>query len=700
MNWSEVYNSIETNEAYDALVNKFCLIYNNCFPLCRPNRKAISKIEKPWITDALLKSIKRKNKLYKRFLSNPNTYNNQKYKTYKNKLTHLLKISKLRYYESKINNTSNNIKQTWKLINEVINKRNSKPKFHSKFQYRNKEISDPTEIANKFCSYFTSVGKNLADQIPSSSVSPKRYLQGNVRESIFFTPATTQEIIDISRTFQSGKAPGYDGIKITTVKQSIYHICEPLTYIINLSLSSGIVPNNMKVARVIPIYKKEDPSLFSNYRPISILPCFSKFLERIIYNRISDFVNKKDILYMHQYGFRKNHSTCLAMLHLIDNITSSLDRKELVMGIFLDLSKAFDTVDHEILFDKLYFYGIRGIALDWVKSYFYNRKQFVQFNKSCSAPQTLVCGVPQGSILGPLFFMLYVNDLYNVSSSLSKILLFADDTNILISHKDPTCLTDIANTELDKINSWFKANKLSLNIKKTNFMIFKTFKKENVIIEPPSIDSKQLERLTQTSFLGVVLDQHLSWKPHISELATKIAKSAGVIFKCRFYLPKKCLLSLYYALVYPYLHYCNLVWGSSYVTNLHRLTLIQKRVVRSIAKAEFLSPSEPIFKELKILKVMEINSLQKGTFMFSYCNNLLPRSYDNLFVSGSQIHHYNTRTAQNPRPHRCRTTLKSQTITYQGPVYWNFLNDNIKMLPNLSQFKFKLKESLLQDYLY
>jgi hypothetical protein len=165
------------------------------------------------------------------------------------------------------------------------------------------------------------------------------------------------------------------------------------------------------------------------------------------------------------------------------------------MGIFLDLSKAFDTVDHEILFDKLYFYCIRGIALDWVKSYFHNRKQFVQFNKSCSSPQTLVCGVPQGSILGPLFFLLYINYLYNIPSSLSKIFLFADDTNILISHKYPTCLTDIANTELDKINSWFKANKLSLNIKKTNFMIFKTFKKENVIIEPPSIDSKQLERL-------------------------------------------------------------------------------------------------------------------------------------------------------------------------------------------------------------
>ena len=231
---------------------------------------------------------------------------------------------------------------------------------------------------------------------------------------------------------------------------------------------------------------------------------------------------------MHQYGFRKHHSTHLAMLHVVENITSAFDRKEFVMGIFLDLSKAFDTVDHNILFDKLCHYGIRGIPLNWVKNYFCNRKQFVHFNNYSSSLYDIVCGVPQGSILGPLFFLLYINDLYRITN-ISRLFLFADDSNILICDKDPKKLTDMANSELNKISLWFRANKLSLNIDKTNFMVFKAPQKKNVRIDPPNIDSTQIEEVTQTSFLGVVFDQHLSWKPHISYLATKIANYKSAV---------------------------------------------------------------------------------------------------------------------------------------------------------------------------
>ena len=265
---------------------------------------------------------------------------------------------------------SNNIKQTWKVLNEIIHKRKSKTKLPSRFRHNNSEITDPTQIANNFCSYFSSIGQCLAEQIPVSSVSPKSFLRGNYIESIFLNPATNEEICEISKTFQSGKAPGHDGVQMTTVKQFISFISEPLTHVINLSLSTGIVPANMKIARVIPVFKKDDPLLFTNYRPISILPCFSKFLERIIYNRFLDFINKKCILFLHQYGFRKHHSTCLAMIQLIENITSALDKKEVAIGIVLDLSKVFDMVDHEILFTKLSHYGIREVALDWVKKLF------------------------------------------------------------------------------------------------------------------------------------------------------------------------------------------------------------------------------------------------------------------------------------------------------------------------------------------
>ena len=233
-------------------------------------------------------------------------------------------------------------------IAESITNKRKDNSIHSKFSHNNNLISDPVEVSNRFCGYFTNIGKNLgylAERIFDPGISPTSYLQDNICESIFLNPTTKEEIINISKTFKSGKAPGFDGINMTTVKQHIDMICEPFAqYIINLSITTGIVPDNIKVAKVIPIFKKDNPAMFSNYRPISILSIFSKFFERIVYNRIDNFIDKKNILYMHQYGFRKHHSTHLVMLHVVENITSAFDRKEFVMGIFLDLSKAFDTV--------------------------------------------------------------------------------------------------------------------------------------------------------------------------------------------------------------------------------------------------------------------------------------------------------------------------------------------------------------------
>ena len=217
-----------------------------------------------------------------------------------------------------------------------------------------------------------------------------------------------------------------------------------------------------------------------------------------------------------QYGFRKNHSTSLALMHLCEKITSAIDRKEFTIGIFLDLSKAFDTVDHEILFDKLRHYGIRGVALTWMKSYLSNRLQFVQYNNTCSSYKTIQCGVPQGSILGPLLFLLYINDLGNVSNIL-ELILFADDTNVFFSHNDFSSLTNIVNCEIERLSEWFKANKLSINTKKSNYTIFKP-RQKRILHNDLSImiNGRVIDRVKEIVFLGVILDEHISWKPHIS----------------------------------------------------------------------------------------------------------------------------------------------------------------------------------------
>ena len=347
-----------------------------------------------------------------------------------------MRIAKRLYYDKKLNESKFNMRATWRLLNEVLNCKKLRPKPNSVFEVGDQEISDPKEIANRFCHY-TSV---ILDQIlPNGfnlhATSHKDFLSGDFSQSMFLDLATQEEIIDTTCKFPAGKAAGYDNIPMSIIKRSINSISSPLTQIVNLSIIHGIVPNELKIARVVPIFKSGDKALFSTYRPISVLPCVSKILERIIYNRIINYLNDFNVVCDNQYGFRKNRSPSLALIDLCYRISSALDRREYALGVFLDLSKAFDTVNHAILFDKLEHYGIRGLALEWVKSYFSERAQFVEFNNVRSSPQGISCGVPQGSILGPLLFILYVNDLNN--ASLLDVILFADDTNLFISHNDP-----------------------------------------------------------------------------------------------------------------------------------------------------------------------------------------------------------------------------------------------------------------------
>ena len=361
--WSQLENYNDPYNSYNTFLVKYTEIYNNCFPLRRIKLKH-QKIDKPWLSKGLLRSIKTKNKLYKQYLNDPTLPNELTYKKYKNKLTHSLRIAKSLYYTKRLEDEKSNIKSTWKILNEVINKKRSKLTFPSSFKEGNTEITDPMEIANRFCNYFSNIGPNLAKKIQSASSSYQNSLVGQYPNSIFFNPATENEIVEISKSFQSKKTHGYDKIPMLIIKQTINLISEPLTHIINLSITHGIVPNEMKIARVIPLFKAGDKTLFTNYRPISILPSFSKFLERVIYSRMLNYLNKNSILSKNQYGFRKNHSTSLALLDLYDKISLAIDRKEFAVGVFLDLSKAFDTLDHNILFEKLAHYGIRGVALD------------------------------------------------------------------------------------------------------------------------------------------------------------------------------------------------------------------------------------------------------------------------------------------------------------------------------------------------
>ena len=413
-----------------------------------------------------------------------------------------------------------------------------------------------------------------------------------------------------------------------------------------------------------------------------------------MYNRLIEFIEKFEILYCYQFGFRKNNSTNFALIHLTNKIATAIDQNKITAGVFVDLSKAFDTLNHQILFSKLERYGIRGVALQWIKSYFENREQFVQHDVS-SSKQIIQCGVPQGSILGPLFFILYINDLPN-ALRLAEPLLFADDTSIYYSHSDPLVLATVLNQELSSISLWMKANKLSVNTKKTNYVIFKPKQKKlKTIMIPLMFNENKLTQKRVVKFLGVFIDENLSWKFHIDHICKKVSKSTGIIYRSRFLLSMKTKLSLYYTLIYPYLTYCNVIWSSTYVTNVKRLFLIQKRLVRALTNADFTAHTAPLFYRLNLLDIYKINFLYIVKFMYCYHYNLLPSSFHNIFITSRHMHSYNTRNANAYRPHTCRTNIKKFTILFQGPQKWNSLPENIKNSETLRCFRNRMLKYLI-----
>ena len=338
----------------------------------------------------------------------------------------------------------------------------------------------------------------------------------------------------------------------------------------------------------------------------------------------------------------------------------------------------------------------RGLALEWVKSYFSKRAQFVEFNNVRSTSQGISCGVPQGSILGPLFFILYVNDLNN--ASLLDAILFADDTNLFISHSDPVYLINILNRELNSLSIWFAANRLSLNLSKTNFMVFKPRQKRQLFEFQVFINEQPIPRVSETMFLGVFLDDNLSWKSHISLLASKLSKSIGIMHKPRFFLSTHSLRTLYNSMILPYLYYCNLAWGGTYKSNLQRIVILQKRALRIVNNSTYDANTGPIFKKLETLKLHDIHSFQLGFFMFSFKNSTLPSKFNNFFLMNSQIHNYNTRNAHSFHLPLCRTNTRQFSIYFQGPKFYNSLNSAITGSSSSASFKRKLKEFLLSTY--
>ena len=412
------------------------------------------------ITRAIMKSCTTKEKLYKLWKKGP--YNNRKreeYKNFTNILKNIINKAKDLYDKKQIEASMNSPKRTWMVINQKIGKNRKRNNNIYYLTDSNKKISDPVKIAEHLNKFFCSIGKKLI-KLPTMN-----------SKSICFEPTNHQEISKVICRMESQNG-GIDNINGKTLKTLVKHITEqPLGHIFNNCIEKAIWPDELKMAEVIPIHKSKEKNIATNYRPISRISNLAKIFKKIIYNRITNFINKCEILAKNQYGFRKNKSTKDA-LSLITNATyDKLDKSTPIAITFLHLAKAFDAVNHQILLHKLYNYGIRGRAYNLIKVYLGNRLQKVKLNNINSQFQSVNMGVPQGTILGPLLFLLYINDLLRDIPK-DTIASYADDTAVITTAKTWKEVETKMHETLYKILTWLALNKLSLNTNKTVYMEF------------------------------------------------------------------------------------------------------------------------------------------------------------------------------------------------------------------------------------
>ena len=676
------YNTqIDPIKNYEKFINIISNLINKHFPLKNVKFRKYKHKLNDWITYGIIKSIKVRDKLYKKVHGssrNSITYDiySNRLKTFNTILKRVIKTAKTLFYESEFAKNKNDVRKTWDTIKHVLNnspKNNTIPNFLT--SENSCHVTDKGVMANKFNDFFVNIGKDLASKLSTNTnTSYKDYMFENVNNLKFTFHEITETVVkNIILELKSKNSCGMDGITSKVIKTYCNVLCKPITIMINQSLNSGIFPDQLKIAKVLPIYKgnNSDSNKLSNYRPISILPVISKIFERVIYNQLYAYFIQNNLFYSSQYGFRSKHSTELAALEFVDRINNLLDSRNTPLAIFMDLSKAFDTINHTILIHKLHSYGISDKELRWFESYLQNRKQFVSLNDFSSPCLQISTGVPQGSILGPLLFLIYVNDLSR--SCNLKLLMYADDTSLVIPFSVSNLNFDISliNGQLNSLYDWLVVNKLSLNTSKTKFMLFHLphIKLNNSDLPDVKINGQSIEKVEHFKFLGIYLDSSLSWDKHVFEVGNKISKTIGTLAVLKHYFPVRILLMIYNSLILSHLNYGITLWGFN---NCTRLKQLQKRAIRYVNKSSFFTHSKPLCYKVNCLLIDDIFDLACLKFYFKFKNGLLP----NYFYVTKFVESYETR----------RNLTR---ISYRPLELTTFITNAVNFRPCLSTPSFK-----------
>lgn len=618
--WAAVLNQSDTNIAatnFITILDKAITINSKTVKVS----KSQSVIE-PWMTTGLLRCARHRDKLHSKQKKEPNNEVLKLiYTRYRNFYKKLIRNIKNEYEKDQLHSNIKNPKMLWKSIKNICN-----------FKTKNNNATDlttihndPVESLNITNRYFASVGQNLAREIIRKTNTTEDELATNMKgkeppESLFLEPTDPHEIISIINNLKTGSAPGLDGITPLLLKTIKNAIAEPLAHIFNLSIGNGVFPTAWKISAITPIFKDGTRNAPENYRPISLLSVISKLLEKVVNKRLVKFVESHGLLSPRQFGFRHNKSTEDAVILLSELVATYLDSGNSCIGVFLDLAKAFDTVSTKILLKKLQYFGIRGLSHDWFKSYLTNREQLIKIESVKSATLPVNYGVPQGSILGPTLFLLYMNDIHDLNNNMinAEIICYADDTAIIFKGRNWEDTYNSTEMGMVAINDWLANNLLTINHKKTKYLCFhKTAASQPNIPNHIKIHTckltqildcncQSIDRTNSIKYLGVILDQNLNFKEHTLSLANRIRKTAAILKKLRNSAEPFLLTRVYLAICQSIASYCIPVWGSAAKTTLIIPERAQRCVLKVMHKKNFRFPTQTLYKEAKVLTIRQL----------------------------------------------------------------------------------------------